>query len=98
MFNLKKQTERIKLLKVARIKGLPYKRRPQNPKVQHIESEPQEIEAIREGVALSKCKIYRIYSPDFGCRLRKSSGQDHKRRGHYQCGRYRFGGLKKNQL
>lgn len=92
MFNLKQQVKRVQQLVIAKTEGLPYKSIPGNPKVQHIKhSTHYELDAENEGIAIAKA--YKSKTMDFGKRLRKHSGQGHKRKGHYQSGGYRYMGL-----
>ena len=85
MFDIVKEVKRCELLEHAKIHGLPYKPRPVNPEVKHISGEEIDDKAIRESVFIKRRFTSKTF--DFGHRLRKSSGQDHKRRGHYKIGK-----------
>ena len=85
MFDIVKEVKRCELLEHARINGLPYKPRPVNPKVEHTSAEDIDNKAIQEAVFIKR--RFTSKTTDFGHRLRKSSGQDHKRRGHYKIGK-----------
>ena len=85
MFDINKEVKRLEQLAVAKVYGLPYKPKQPNPKVEHISAEDIDNKAIRESVFIKRRFTSRTL--DFGQRLRKSSGQDHKRKGHYKIGK-----------
>ena len=85
MFDINREVKRLELLEHAKINGLPYKPRPVNPKVEHISAEDIDNKATQEAVFIKRRFTSKTF--DFGHRLKKSSGQDHKRRGHYKIGK-----------
>lgn len=76
MFNLTKEVKRLYQLRHDKIHGLPYKRKPKNSKVNHVDGTTFNGEATQEGVAISKG--FKNRSVDFGRRLSKAKGQYHK--------------------
>lgn len=89
MFNLSKQVSKLQQLNHDKVHGLPYKRKPKNLKVQHIDSEARrrslgemfELDAICEGKAIPRG--FHNHSLDFGRRLSKVKGQKHHPGGGY---------------
>jgi len=75
MFNLSEQVHRLQQLKHAKTHGLPYKRKPKDPEVQHIDSAIYEIQAECESEAIPRS--FHNRSLDFGRRLSKARGQKH---------------------
>ena len=91
MFNLNTEVARLEQLEVAKIKGLPYKPKPKNPTVKHVDDKPYDTQAESEHRQIKKA--FRPRTIGFGKRIRKRRGETHKRRGHYQSFGYRFTGL-----
>jgi len=87
MFNLTKEVNRLQQLKHAKTHGLPYKRKPKDPEVQHIDSAIYEIQAEYESKAIPRS--FHNHSLDFGRRLSKARGQK-----HYPGGGCHIGGYK----
>lgn len=87
MFDINREVKRLERLEHAKINGLSYKPRPVNPKVEHISAEGIDNKATQEAVFIKRRFTSR--TTDFGHRLRKSSGQDHKRKGHNKLGSFR---------
>ncbi len=81
MFNLSEQTRKLQQLKHDKIYGLPYKRHPKPPKIQHVDGILYEITAQQESIAL--LKGFKNKSLDFGRRLSKAKGQKHHPGGGY---------------
>jgi len=75
MFNLQSETQRIQQLKHDKIYGLPYKRKPKDPKIQHIDGNMFETDAQHEGAVM--LRGFKNKSVDFGRRLSKAKGQRH---------------------
>ena len=76
MFNLIKEVNRLQQLQYAKIHGLPNKPKHNNPAVQHIDDTPFDIDAEREGIAISKC--FKSRTKEFGIRASKSKGHRHR--------------------
>jgi hypothetical protein len=91
MFNIREATKRLLQLEYDKVNGLEIKHSEPNPAVKHIDSEPYDIQATKEHVAIKRA--FKSKTIDFGKRLRKRRGENHKRRGHYSCGSYTFKGL-----
>lgn len=81
MFNLRKQANKLQQLKHDKIHGLPYKRKPKNPKTLHIDGTIFNGQANQEGIAISHS--FKNKSHDFGRRLSKAKGQKHHPGGGY---------------
>lgn len=77
MFNIDKETERIVLLKQAKIYGLPKQHKPQRllKYADNTLAEQIEIDAEREAIAIAGG--FKNTSKDFGLRLRKARGEAH---------------------
>ena len=84
MFDITKAVQQNEYFKYAKVWGLPYNPRPINPPVKHISEEDIDTIAIRESVFIKR--RFTSSTRDFGKRLRKHSGQDHKRKGYYKPG------------
>ncbi len=84
MFDIIEAVKKNEYFEYAKIHGLPYKARPINPKVLHISEDDIDDIAISESVFIKR--RFTSSTTDFGKRLRKHSGQDHKRRGFYKPG------------
>lgn len=81
MFNLREQVSKLQQLKHDKIHGLPYKRKPKNPKIDHVNGTLYNGQANQEGIAISKG--FKNKSHDFGRRLSKAKGQKHHPGGGY---------------
>jgi len=75
MFNLSKETNRLKQLRHDKVHGLPYKRLPKDSKVQHIDDTLFDIKAEQESVFMAR--RFHNHSIGFGRRLSKVRGQKH---------------------
>ena len=81
MFNLSREVNRLQQLRHDKTHGLPYKRKPKNPKVQHTDGSSLEQQAVREGAAIPHS--FYNHSLGFGRRLSKARGQRHYPGGGY---------------
>lgn len=75
MFNLSKEVNKLRQLRHDKIYGLPYKKKPKNPKVQHVDGNMLSGQAEQENIFISKG--FKNKSLDFGRRLSKAKGQKH---------------------
>ena len=78
MFNIKNETERIILLKHAKIYGLPKQYKPTIKRIDGastILAEQIEIDAEREALAITGS--FKNTSKDFGLRISKARGEAH---------------------
>jgi len=75
MFNIAKEVKRLYQLRHDKVHGLPYKCKPKDPKIDHVDNIPYETQAHQEGDAISRGLD--IKSLDFGRRLSKAKGERH---------------------
>jgi len=75
MFDIAKEVKRLYQLRHDKVHGLPYKRKPEDPKINHVDNIPYEIQAHQEGIAISES--LNVKSLDFGRRLSKAKGERH---------------------
>lgn len=76
MFNLQSEVQRLSQFGYAKIHGLPYKPRQQNPAVSHVDGTLFELKAEQEHKFM--LRRFRNHSMEFGRRLSKRRGQYHK--------------------
>lgn len=76
MFNLQSEVQRLQQLKRAKVYGISYKRKPNDPKVEHVDEQVLEQQAIQEGTSIPRS--FHNHSLGFGRRLRKSKGEYHR--------------------
>lgn len=76
MFDILNAMQLHKDFEYAKTNSIENKQRPKNPFVKHIDDEPIDITAEKQGIALKKA--FYPHTMDFGKRIIKRKGQSHR--------------------